>query len=122
MAGAALKYCAAWRQSFENFFADVGKRPSSKHSIDRYPDKNGNYCPDNVRWATRRQQQNNMRSNRFVVYKGQELTMAEASRLSLSNISADIIRQRLNAGWGIEAAIEAPIDLRFSRRKVDAYP
>lgn len=51
-------------QSFEEFFAHVGKRPSPQHSMDRYPNKNGHYKKGNVRWATRQQQIHNRRPYR----------------------------------------------------------
>jgi hypothetical protein len=48
-----------WINSFENFLADMGLKPSRKHSIDRYPDRNGNYTVGNVRWATASEQNKN---------------------------------------------------------------
>jgi hypothetical protein len=48
---------------FEQFFAEIGIRPSAAHTLDRYPDKNGNYEPGNVRWATKKEQANNRRTS-----------------------------------------------------------
>lgn len=62
--GRGIDVCARWRESFENFLADMGRRPTPKHSIDRYPDNNGNYEPDNCRWATPAEQRANQRPHK----------------------------------------------------------
>lgn len=53
---AGIKVCKRWRDRFESFLADMGKRPSRRHTIDRYPNNRGNYEPKNCRWATYEQQ------------------------------------------------------------------
>lgn len=64
--GSGVSVCARWR-SFETFLADVGERPSLKYSLDRHPNRAGNYEPGNVRWATKREQRLNQRRIRSVV-------------------------------------------------------
>jgi hypothetical protein len=61
--GRGISVCARW-DTFENFLADMGRRPSPQHSLDRFPNNDGNYEPGNVRWATAKQQANNRRQRK----------------------------------------------------------
>ena len=58
--GRGISVCKEWRESFSAFYADMGDPPLDK-SLDRYPDKNGNYEPNNCRWATQKEQMANTR-------------------------------------------------------------
>src|SRR5688572_5961440 len=73
--GRGIVVCERWRTSFVNFLADLGLRPSPKHSLDRI-DSNGNYEPGNVRWATDAEQQNNRNPRRLPTHckRGHEFT------------------------------------------------
>lgn len=61
--GRGITMSDLWVDDFEAFLAYVGKRPTPLHSLDRFPDNDGNYEPGNVRWATPSEQQNNKSNN-----------------------------------------------------------
>ncbi|MBW4469305.1 MAG: hypothetical protein KME45_03475 [Stenomitos rutilans HA7619-LM2] len=100
--GRGIKVCDRWRK-FENFIADMGLKPSSEHSIDRR-DNDGDYCPENCYWATKKQQARNTRRNRFIEFNGERLTLAEwAERLG---IAGSVIANRIDKfGWTVEKAL-----------------
>jgi hypothetical protein len=74
--GRGIAVCDRWRENFAAFLADMGPRPSPRHSIDRI-DVNGNYEPGNCRWATMTTQQRNRGNNRMITINGETLCVAE---------------------------------------------
>jgi len=58
--GRGITVCAEWQNSFHRFFHDMGRKPTSKHSLERI-DVNGNYCKENCKWATWIEQRHNQR-------------------------------------------------------------
>jgi hypothetical protein len=58
-----ITVCQLWMDDFEAFFVEVGRAPSSKHTLDR-KDNNGNYEPGNCRWATPKEQVSNRRKRK----------------------------------------------------------
>lgn len=104
--GRGISVCERWK-TYANFLADVGERPSKRHSLDRYPNKNGNYEPGNVRWATAKEQANNTRRTRNISALGQTLSLQQwADR---TGINCDVIYQRLKHGWSPERAVTIPV-------------
>lgn len=109
--GRGIGMCDRWRNSFENFFADVGEAPEGM-SIDRI-DTNGDYEPTNVRWATRQTQQNNMRSNRLLTLNGTTQTLTQwASALRLNSRT---LRSRVRYGWSDKDILTTPINHAISQ-------
>ena len=109
-----IMVCERWLK-FENFFADMGPRPTVRHTIDRYPNNNGNYEPGNCRWATKKQQAQNTRTNVFVVHKGEKILFAElVDQLGLDRAA---VYGRLKNGWSLEEALGIPINKHKKKRK-----
>lgn len=103
--GRGIRVCDRWLQSFENFYADMGLKPSPKHSIDRI-DVNGDYEPSNCRWVIQKEQMRNMRRTQWVEYGGICLSLAEWSEQL--GLNAKRVDTRLARGWSIEDAFTIP--------------
>lgn len=105
--GRGIKVCKEWEISFESFAAYVGERPTPRHSIDRYPDNDGDYEPGNVRWATSKEQGRNRRVSVMVEFGGNLVCLAEAveqAGIPYSTVYCRIFKH----GWPVSKALETP--------------
>jgi len=93
--GRGITVCDEWKDSFEAFFAYVGKRPTPGHSIDRIRNAEG-YKPGNVRWATATEQNNNRRTNVTALVNDEIMTAAQISKMF--GLPHATVRYRINAG------------------------
>jgi len=97
-----IQVCERWH-SFENFYADMGDPPFKEACLERI-NNNGNYCPENVRWASRKEQMRNTRSSRFIVANNERRSAAEWEELT--KIPSYLIRQRIDRqGWTPDEAL-----------------
>lgn len=119
--GRGIYMCAGWH-SFEHFIADMGRRPSQSHSIDRIDNAGGYTCghcddclsrgaPANCRWANDVQQSRNRRSVRLLTIDGVAKTIPEWSEEL--KISESAIHSRLSMGWSDEDALTIPVKSRI---------
>ena len=101
--GRGIGVCKEWL-SFGGFYSDMGDKPTGT-SLDRVDNSKG-YCKDNCRWATRREQQNNMRSNHFLKIGGKEVTLSCLARER--KLEVGTLYPRIKRGWNTERALTTP--------------
>lgn len=100
--GRGIAYDDRW-ESFENFIADMGIRPSESHSLDRIDNSRG-YSRENCHWATKKQQAQNRRN--VVLFNGEPACSIAISK----GISRSTFHKRLEYGWSVERALNTPIN------------
>jgi len=102
--GRGIRICDSWLNSFKSFLEDMGERPDGL-CIERI-DNNGDYCPQNCRWANRKDQANNTRFNYLLEYNG--LTMNMTQWAGNTGIKRHVIEGRIRLGWSIERTLTTP--------------
>ena len=114
--GRGIKVATEW-EDFENFFRwAISNGYIHGLTLDR-EDVNGDYSPQNCRWASWKAQGNNRRTNRLLAYNGETKTIAEwADTLGMSRHA---LWRRLNGGWSVEEAITIPLGTinRWNRKE-----
>ena len=107
-----ITVCDRWKvgengvAGFACFLNDMGRRPTPLHSIDRI-DNNGNYEPQNCRWALPKEQSRNQRKTLFVDFNGRRYPVAEAAE-RFATVKKGQVVKRLKSGWTPEQALKIP--------------
>ena len=107
--------CERWRNGdgkvsgFECFLADMGLMPSVAHTIERTENDKG-YTKENCRWATRKEQSRNRRSNIIVKIGGKEMILAEAAENC--DVGYKTVWRRVSIGWDANVALSAPLYMK----------
>jgi hypothetical protein len=106
-----------WRESFLNFYRDMGERPGKSFSLDRINSSLG-YSKENCRWANASEQARNKTTNVFLEFNGQRMIAADwAKELEISNlgISDRLIARRRSRGWSSERCLTTPVKKQICR-------
>jgi hypothetical protein len=103
--GAGIKVCQRWR-SFKNFIADMGRRPSPSHSIERR-NSHKDYEPSNCYWATRTEQNNNKSDTVLITYNGK--TRSAGAWARLLGFKKHTLYFRLKSGWPTKRMLTTPV-------------
>lgn len=102
-----ITMCDEWKNDFTAFYKwAMLNGYSDELEIDRI-DNDGNYCPDNCRWATHKEQANNRRTNVFITYQDKTLTLQQWAEEKGINESTLYSRIKRN-GWSLDRALNIP--------------
>lgn len=113
--GRGIKICSEWRKGWKVFYKwALANGYKEGLTLDRI-DYNKNYEPNNCRWATRKEQANNMSSNVLIPYNGQIKNLSEWCEEL--NLSRSRINYRLSQGMSFEEAVKTP-SLRGKHKKI----
>lgn len=115
--GRGITVCDRWRYSFACFLADMGPRPSKKHTVER-KNNDGLYAPNNCVWATKKEQDRNRRNNRWLTFNGKTMIIADWAHTI--GVVDGTIGKRLKAGWSLEEALTTPPMINQYANKISA--
>lgn len=112
--GRGITVCERW-YSFRNFIADMGQRPSPKHTIERRDNERG-YSKRNCRWATKSEQMNNTRQTRLLTFRGKTQCLVWWAREI--GIDHRTLNHRIQYGWSVERALTEPVHAKREGKHV----
>jgi hypothetical protein len=111
-----IEMCERWQRSPDSFIKDMGYPPTIQHSIDRI-DCNGNYEPNNCRWATQEEQNNNTRRSKLITWNGKTQSIRDWAKEY--NIGARGLSERLRRGWDMEKSLKTAGRMGFAEELAD---
>ena len=100
--GRGITVCDRWKDSFSNFYEDMGPRPSTDHSIDRKDNDKG-YSKENCRWVTHDVQAHNRGNNVYYEHNGERKLLLDWC--AETGMNYNTVYTRLRRGWSFEKAI-----------------
>lgn len=109
-----IRVCSRWL-TFDNFLKDMGLC-SRGYSIDRI-DNNGDYAKKNCRWVKRSEQSYNKQRTKYVVYRGERVSVAKLARSH--GLLPRVLYGRLSNGWLLEDAINTPWYSKYQKHLFD---
>jgi len=102
--GRGINFCEKWK-TFVGFWEDMEYEYFDDLTLERI-DNNGNYCKENCKWASRKEQARNTRQNRIIEFRGEKRCLSDwANKIG---IAIETLRDRLSTGWSLERALTTP--------------
>ena len=98
-----VSYCLEWKD-FEKFYKWAMENGYQDNLTIERINSNGNYCPENCRWATLKEQARNTNRNVFIVFKGRKITVGELAEIS--GLKYNTVWARLKRGWSVEDSVK----------------
>jgi hypothetical protein len=100
--GRGIGVCDRWKNSFQDFFEDMGAKPSPEYTIERR-DNNIGYQPGNCYWATQQEQMSNTSRNVYYLYNGRRVTQSQLARTL--NVTVDALRGQLTRSPTLDGVV-----------------
>lgn len=108
-----ITVCDRWKNSFHNFYQDMGPKPGPEHSLDRI-ENDGNYEPGNCRWATMIEQNNNRRNSNLFLFRGSYASIAMIARLTgipQPTLVSRVKRMKLSIDEAVELTLKGRVNV-----------
>lgn len=105
--GRGIKVCDRWKDSFENFYIDMGDPPTEKHTLGRI-DNDGDYCPENCRWETYQDQMNNTSRTVLLTFDGKTQSVTQWND-DLGFKRGTLRRRIVDFGYSVDMALNTEV-------------